>query len=75
MDLPKEPAQAAYITGKSREFHEEETRSLKGQTVVLLDSKTIHSSLKDPIAIPKKLIKVIFFEEFLRDSVFGWNKV
>jgi regulatory protein YycI of two-component signal transduction system YycFG len=73
VDLPKEPAQAAYITGKSREFHEEETRSLKGQTVVLLDSKTIHSSLKDPIAIPKT-DKGYFFEEFLRDSVLDGTK-
>lgn len=73
VDLPKGPARAAYITGKSREFREEETRSLKGQKIVLLDPKTIYSSLKDPIPIPKT-DKGYFFEDLLRDFVLDGTK-
>jgi regulatory protein YycI of two-component signal transduction system YycFG len=73
VDLPKEPARSAYITGKSREFREEETRSLKGQKIVLLNSKTIYSSFKDPIPIPKTE-KGYFFEDLLHDFVLDGTK-
>ncbi|MFX3623280.1 MAG: two-component system regulatory protein YycI [Ectobacillus sp.] len=68
VELPKEPAREAYITGRSKEFKEEELRFLRNQVPVLKDVNTIFSKLKEPLLIPKS-DKGYFFEEFLKSYV------
>ncbi|WP_416827924.1 two-component system regulatory protein YycI [Ectobacillus polymachus] len=72
-NLPKEPTKESYITGKSREFTEDEVRALKNQSAVLSDSNTIVSRLKEPIVIPKN-DKGYFYDEFLRNYVIDGSK-
>jgi regulatory protein YycI of two-component signal transduction system YycFG len=73
VDLPEEPTREAYITGKSKEFKEEDIRSLKNQTASLENGNKITSKLKDPLLIPKS-DKGYFFEEFLRNYIFDGPK-
>lgn len=72
-NLPKEPTKESYITGKSREFKEEELRTLKNQYASLSDSNTIISKFKDPIVLPKN-DKGYYFDEFLRTYVIDGAK-
>ncbi|MFD3450539.1 two-component system regulatory protein YycI [Microbacteriaceae bacterium 4G12] len=73
VDLPKDPLKEAYITGKSKEFKEEDIKGLNKQTATLQDSKTITSKLKEAVHVPKN-DKGYFFEEFLRTYILEGQK-
>ncbi|WP_429693929.1 two-component system regulatory protein YycI [Bacillus pseudomycoides] len=72
-DFPKEPKKDSFITAKSKEFKEEDIRSLKNQTVTLRDLNTIGSKLKEPLLNAKTLSKDKY-SEFLKNYVLDGQK-
>jgi regulatory protein YycI of two-component signal transduction system YycFG len=70
VDLPKDPIKAQYLSAKPKTFTQEDTKKLKGQTVILkgVGTTTLQATLEKPLQLTAKF-EPAELSSYLTDNV------